>query len=148
MAVKLSRSYDFVSGRSKREERLTDYYFWSLESLRTELPFVCERPQRDIGCLRNFKGSEYRGNANRGETGDPCMPWESPELSFVLGKNFNKHLKAGESQSPSIINAQPGLESTKGETFWANVLWANVFMDKCLYGQTSYGQMFIWANVL
>ncbi len=88
MAVKMSRTHDFVRGRNRREQRLTDYYFWSLETLRTKLAFVCERPQKDIGCLGDEQGREYRGTANRGETGDLCMPWNSPELSFVLGKHW------------------------------------------------------------
>ena len=50
------------------------------------LPSICEGPQKDIGCLETEQGTEYRGRANRGETGDLCKPWDSPELSFVLGK--------------------------------------------------------------
>ena len=83
MAVKLSRKYDFVSRNSRKEERLIDYYFWSLEDLRTRLAFVCERQQKEIGCVVG-EGGDYRGNATRGETGDECVPWDSPELSFVL----------------------------------------------------------------
>ena len=36
MGVKMGRSHLFVShGRNRREQRMTDYYFWGLESLRT-----------------------------------------------------------------------------------------------------------------
>lgn len=81
-AVKLSRKFEFVQ-KYKREERLTDYYFWALDDLRARLAFLCERKQTDIGCIEG-KGESYRGHANIGESGDPCMPWDSPQLSFVL----------------------------------------------------------------
>ena len=88
MGVKMGRSHLFVShGRNRREQRMTDYYFWGLELLRTRLPSICEGPQRDIGCLETERGTEYRGRANRGETGDLCRPWNSPELSFVLDED-------------------------------------------------------------
>ena len=36
MGVKMGRSHVFVShGRNRREQRMTDYYFWGLELLRT-----------------------------------------------------------------------------------------------------------------
>lgn len=116
-AVKLSRKFEFrTSSGSRRSQqqkktvdRLTDYYFWNLEDLQTKLAFVCERKQKDIGCIhgngmkknvfvslvlhyfskkkiRTFfpPGESYRGNANRGESGDACVMWDTPELSFVL----------------------------------------------------------------
>ena len=46
------------------EQRLTDYYFWGLELLRTKLPSICEGPQKDVGCLETEQG----GNS----TGDYC----------------------------------------------------------------------------
>ena len=33
------------------------------------------------------QGTEYRGRANRGETGDLCEPWDSPPLSFILDED-------------------------------------------------------------
>ena len=53
--------------------------------LTSRLPSICEGAQKDIGCLESEQGTEYMGRANRGETGDLCRPWNSPELSFVLG---------------------------------------------------------------
>ena len=36
MGLKMGRSHVFVShGRNRREQRMTDYYFWGLELLRT-----------------------------------------------------------------------------------------------------------------
>ena len=32
----------------------------------------------------NRAGESYHGTANRGESGDSCVPWDTPELSFVL----------------------------------------------------------------
>lgn len=84
LGIKLSRRFDFVArNRGSREERLVDYYFWQLEDLRTRLAFVCERGQKDIGCVAG-DGRGYRGNATRGESGDECVPWDTPELAFVL----------------------------------------------------------------
>ena len=31
--------------------QLTDYYFWQLEQFSTNLPYICERRQLDIGCI-------------------------------------------------------------------------------------------------
>ena len=65
---------------------MTDYYFWSLAHLTTKLPFICERPQKDIGCVSG-NGESYTGTANRGESGDICLPWDSPEAGFVLNED-------------------------------------------------------------
>ena len=78
----MSRKYGFNT-LTKRKERLIDYYFWSLEDMRTRLAFICERRQKEIGCIQG-NGFGYQGNANRGESGDVCVQWNSPELSFVL----------------------------------------------------------------
>ncbi len=91
LGVKLSRRFDFASGHGRREQRLVDYYFWSLEDLRQRLAFVCERPQKDIGCVRG-DGADYAGAANRGETGDECVGWDSPQLSFVLDEDDIRNL--------------------------------------------------------
>lgn len=89
MGIKLTRKFDFVRP-NRRVERLTDYYFWALENMRSKLPFVCERPQKDIGCIVG-NGESYSGNANRGESGDACQPWDSPHLGFVLDpENIHK----------------------------------------------------------
>ncbi|XP_059099342.1 uncharacterized protein LOC131893363 [Tigriopus californicus] len=89
-AVKLSRKFDFVQ-KYKKEEKLTDYYFWALDDFRARLAFLCERKQAEIGCIEG-QGESYRGNANIGESGDPCMPWDSPQLSFVLDPHLIPNL--------------------------------------------------------
>ncbi len=91
MAIKMSRKFDYVFRKNVREERLTDYYFWALADLRTELAFICERPQKDIGCTTG-SGQDYMGSANRGESGDECVPWDSPALSFVLDEDKRPRL--------------------------------------------------------
>lgn len=85
MGISMKRKYDLVKP-GQRFERLVDYYFWSLEDLKAELPFICERPQKDIGCI-NGRGEYYKGTANRGESGDLCEPWNSPYLTMVLDRD-------------------------------------------------------------
>ena len=69
----------------QRQERLVDYYFWALEDLHERLPFICEKPQKDIGCYVG-NGASYQGIANRGEAGDLCLNWTSPYLNLVLNE--------------------------------------------------------------
>ena len=69
----------------QRQERLVDYYFWALEDLHERLPFICEKPQKDIGCYEG-NGASYQGIANRGEAGDLCLNWTSPYLNSVLNE--------------------------------------------------------------
>ncbi len=90
MGISITRKFEYVKP-NKRLERLTDYYFWALEDLRTRLPFICERPQKDIGCI-NGKGEDYRGTANIGESGDRCQPWDSPYLRMVLDESKIQNL--------------------------------------------------------
>jgi len=54
-----------------------------LETFDNKLPFVCEGKQNEIGCLKG-RGDDYTGRANRGESGDTCLPWDSPQLTFIL----------------------------------------------------------------
>ena len=37
-------------------------------------------------------GQNYRGSANRGESGDLCGPWDSPYLNIVLDQDKIVHL--------------------------------------------------------
>ena len=44
---------------NQKVDRLTDYYFWSLENFDKKLTYICERPQLDIGCIEG-EGLDYR----------------------------------------------------------------------------------------
>ncbi len=90
MGISMRRKFEHVKP-NRKVERFTDYYFWALEDLRTRLPFICERPQKMIGCI-NGNGEDYRGHANIGESGDRCQPWDSPYLSMVLDDTKIKNL--------------------------------------------------------
>ena len=87
VGIKLGRKFTKVRynpGRI-REEVLTDYYFWSLEQLRANMPLICEGPQKNIGCMCD--GQPYQGNANRtvSGVGVPCLPWKNnPFLNNIL----------------------------------------------------------------
>ncbi len=70
---------------------MVDYYFWALEDLQTRLPFICERRIKDIGCI-DGNGQGYNGDANRGESGDLCLPWNSPFATMVLDPQNIKQL--------------------------------------------------------
>ncbi len=48
-----------VQKYNKKVEKLTDYYFWSLEDFDRKLTYICERPQLDIGCVED-EGTEYK----------------------------------------------------------------------------------------
>ncbi len=116
MGVKLSRKYDFSSGRGRREHRLVDYYFWALSDLRERLAFVCERKQKDIGCVVD-DGAAYAGSASRGETGDECVAWDSPHLTFVLDEDDIKNL--GELEGNNYCR-NPG-EKTKNSLLFFSI---------------------------
>ena len=85
MGIALKRKFNFNQYPGQRQERLVDYYFWALEDLHERLPFICERPQKDIGCYEG-NGASYQGIANRGEAGDLCLNWTSPYLNMVLNE--------------------------------------------------------------
>ena len=84
MGISLKRKFNFNTYQA-RQERLVDYYFWALEDLQERLPFICEKPQKDIGCYEG-NGADYQGIANRGEAGDLCLNWTSPFLTLVLNE--------------------------------------------------------------
>jgi hypothetical protein len=48
-----------VQKYNKKEDKLTDYYFWTLENFDRKLTYICERPQLDIGCIEG-EGADYR----------------------------------------------------------------------------------------
>ena len=85
MGISLKRKFNFIRNYGQRQERLVDYYFWALEDLHERLPFICEKPQKDIGCYEG-NGASYQGIANRGEAGDLCLNWTSPYLNSVLNE--------------------------------------------------------------
>ena len=90
MGITMQRKFKFVR-HNKSYEKLIDYYFWALEDLNKKLPFICERSQKNIGCI-DGNGESYTGNANRGESGDLCQPWSSPNLSQILHSNQIQNL--------------------------------------------------------
>ena len=57
-----------------------DYYYWFSKNLSMDLPFICEAPFKDIGCLQDH-GADYQGNASRTEFGQDCLPWNAPGLT-------------------------------------------------------------------
>ena len=85
MGITLQRKYDF-GNNNRKLEKFVDYYFWALDDLQTKLPFICERPKNEIGCI-DGNGENYQGHANRGESGDLCESWNSPYLNFVLDQD-------------------------------------------------------------
>ncbi|CAB4062623.1 SVH1 [Lepeophtheirus salmonis] len=90
--IKFSRKFPFIESslRRRRDLRLTDYYFWTLEDFSIKLPFICESKKNDIGCIIG-NGDSYEGSATRGESGVTCLPWKSPFLTTILDKeNINK----------------------------------------------------------
>ncbi len=101
LGIKLSRRFDFSSRGSSREERLVDYYFWALSDLRQRLAFVCERRQKNIGCLRaETDGSDYDG----------LVMDKSWETNVRLNYNFPLRLpaaKAATSASPGTPRSSP-----------------------------------------
>ena len=68
-----------------------DYYFWKSNNLSMALPFICEAPFKEIGCLEH--GVDYQGNASRSKNGDECLPWNSPDLTpmFTDQSNWNNN---------------------------------------------------------
>ena len=66
-----------------------EYYFWKLEDLSLPLPFICQAPHIDIGCLT--LGEQYVGSASKSRFGEKCLPWNTPGLTEFLvdQKNWN-----------------------------------------------------------
>ena len=60
------------------------------------MPFICEGPQKNIGCM--CEGKLYLGNANRTVSGRgvPCLPWKNPYLTTVLSPEEVAKLKLDE----------------------------------------------------
>ena len=55
------------------------------------MPFICEGPQKNIGCT--CEGQLYEGNANRTQSGSGvrCLPWKNHFLNSVLSpEEINK----------------------------------------------------------
>ena len=61
-----------------------NYYFWSSKNLSIALSFICERPFKDIGCLKDSVGAEYQGNATRTGNGEECLSWKTPGLIEIF----------------------------------------------------------------
>ena len=54
MGISMKRKFDFVKPRRNRQqtvERFIDYYFWGLRELQSKLPFICQKPKKNIGCV-------------------------------------------------------------------------------------------------
>ena len=83
--IKMSRQFPIRKGQ-KAKEQLTDYYFWNLDSLETKHPYICERPQSNIGCIVD-EGEGYMGKAMRTQSGAICKPWDLPEIGFWFGQD-------------------------------------------------------------
>ena len=98
MGINLGRKFQKVlyNPGTIRKNVLTDYYFWSLEQLKTSLPFICEGPQKNIGCTCEEK--PYLGNANRTVSGIgvPCVPWKNHFVSNILSQEELETLKLDE----------------------------------------------------
>ena len=58
------------------------YYFWKYEDLSTSLPFICQAPSQNIGCLK--AGERYEGSASQTAFGDTCLPWNTPGLQILF----------------------------------------------------------------
>ena len=57
LGISMKRKFDFVKTRQNTQvtvERFIDYYFWGLQDLQSKLPFLCEKPKKDIGCVEGL----------------------------------------------------------------------------------------------
>ena len=65
------------------------YYFWNYEDLNTPLPFICQVPLKDIGCIK--PGEKYEGSASQTAIGGTCLSWSTPRLPelFEDQRNWN-----------------------------------------------------------
>ena len=90
MGITMQRKFRYVKP-SQSQPRLIDYYFWALESLNSRLPYICEKRQKNIGCIEG-NGENYQGIADRGESGIKCQSWNSTYLSMVLDDDKIKNL--------------------------------------------------------
>jgi hypothetical protein len=98
-----------VQKYNKKEDKLTDYYFWTLENFDRKLTYICERPQLDIGCIEG-EGADYRyvqayicersqlqKRLRRGREGADYRYW----LTFVSGRN--SILDASRARAPITV---------------------------------------------
>ncbi|KAK2725709.1 hypothetical protein QYM36_000264 [Artemia franciscana] len=69
--------------RGLPQSRKIDYYFWSLDDCDGQLPFVCKRKARDIGCIYG-NGASYVGVANISLSRLPCLRWDDERIKHVL----------------------------------------------------------------
>ena len=76
-----------IALKRKFDDRLTDYYFWSLTPVNTTLPYMCERPQMrsEVGCFVG-NGDSYNGQARRTESGTQCLFWNSTDVRRFLSQ--------------------------------------------------------------
>jgi hypothetical protein len=65
------------------------YYFWNYEDLNSPLPFICQVPLKDIGCIK--PGEKYEGSASQTAIGSTCLSWSTPGLPelFEDQRNWN-----------------------------------------------------------
>ena len=87
-----------------------DYYFWKYQDLYMALPFVCQAPLKDIGCLEDplDQSNQYEGTASITEFGDECIPWNTPALQGFLYPNqsiwdHNYCRKISQNKGPSCF---------------------------------------------
>ncbi|XP_076317919.1 neurotrypsin-like isoform X2 [Tachypleus tridentatus] len=60
-----------------------EYFFWNSQDCDAKLPYICEKPQKNIGCIHG-KGLNYKGKANVTEHRSACMRWDNPEIWDIV----------------------------------------------------------------
>ena len=81
-----------------------NYYTWTTKNLKTSLPYVCETPFKNIGCLTDPIGAQYNGTASISEFGHSCLPWNNSDLQMFFkdqpswGHNYCRN--PGDEESP------------------------------------------------
>uniref|UniRef100_A0A914URE5 Uncharacterized protein n=1 Tax=Plectus sambesii TaxID=2011161 RepID=A0A914URE5_9BILA len=56
-----------------------DYYYWDAVTCDSTLPFICQTPPKDIGCVHG-NGGDYAGSANVTKLGYPCHAWDDAAM--------------------------------------------------------------------
>ena len=52
-----------------------NYHFWQPGSCDEKRAFICQAQPKDVGCVEEGKGDDYRGTSNVTQLGFPCIPW-------------------------------------------------------------------------